>query len=176
MTKFNAKIWIDLDNSPHVPFFVPIIHELEDRGYRVWVTASGRYQVSELAIMHGIPHTLISTGYFGKNKLLKTMGILQRSLSLLAPFLQERPDMAVSLGSRSQIITAKIVGIPVVVMIDYEYVKFPFIKFDCMITPEAIPDSAISSMNYGCSWKYQGHKRRMYTFQSSNLQATFLIN
>ncbi len=27
------KIWIDLDNSPHVPFFAPIIDELDRRGY-----------------------------------------------------------------------------------------------------------------------------------------------
>ena len=33
------KIWIDLDNSPHVPFFTPIIEELEQRGYRVLLTA-----------------------------------------------------------------------------------------------------------------------------------------
>lgn len=25
------KVWIDLDNSPHVPFFRPIIEELEAR-------------------------------------------------------------------------------------------------------------------------------------------------
>lgn len=162
MAKYKAKIWIDLDNSPHVPFFAPIIHELEARGYRVWVTASGRYQVSELATMHGIPHALFSTGYFGKNKLLKTIGIFQRAFLLLAPYRQERPDMAVSLGSRSQIITAKLAGIPVVVMIDYEYVKFPFIKFDCMIIPEAIPDSAISRSNCTRLWKYQGIKEDVY--------------
>jgi uncharacterized protein len=25
------RIWIDLDNTPHVPFFKPIIRELEQR-------------------------------------------------------------------------------------------------------------------------------------------------
>ena len=29
------KIWIDLDNSPHVPFFHPIIEELDKAGYAV---------------------------------------------------------------------------------------------------------------------------------------------
>ena len=29
------RIWIDLDNSPHVPFFRPIVDELRARGY--WV-------------------------------------------------------------------------------------------------------------------------------------------
>ena len=27
-----GKIWVDLDNTPHVPFFKPIIRELEKRG------------------------------------------------------------------------------------------------------------------------------------------------
>jgi len=25
------KLWIDLDNSPHVPLFAPIVRELESR-------------------------------------------------------------------------------------------------------------------------------------------------
>ena len=33
------KIWIDLDNTPHVPFFKPIIRELEQRGFSVVLTA-----------------------------------------------------------------------------------------------------------------------------------------
>ena len=28
------KVWIDLENSPHVPFFAPIMKELERRGSR----------------------------------------------------------------------------------------------------------------------------------------------
>jgi hypothetical protein len=33
------KVWIDLDNSPHVPFFMPIIEELEKLGYEVIVSS-----------------------------------------------------------------------------------------------------------------------------------------
>src|ERR1035441_10057092 len=44
-----TKIWIDLDNSPHVPFFAPIIDELEKSGYSVLVTARDCFQVCELA-------------------------------------------------------------------------------------------------------------------------------
>ena len=33
------KVWIDIDNSPHVPFFLPIIKELENRGAEVVLTA-----------------------------------------------------------------------------------------------------------------------------------------
>ena len=42
------KIWIDIDNSPHVPFFLPIIEELEKRGFELILTARDMYQVCEL--------------------------------------------------------------------------------------------------------------------------------
>ena len=48
------KIWIDLDNSPHVPFFIPIIDELQKHGYAVVLTARDSYQVSELVKFNGI--------------------------------------------------------------------------------------------------------------------------
>jgi uncharacterized protein DUF354 len=44
-----GKIWVDLENSPHVPFFVPIIEELKSQGYSVVVTARDCFQVRELA-------------------------------------------------------------------------------------------------------------------------------
>ncbi len=40
-----GKIWIDLDNSPHVPFFVPIIEQLQERNYSIVVTARDCFQV-----------------------------------------------------------------------------------------------------------------------------------
>src|SRR5690242_1317239 len=42
------KIWIDIDNSPHVPFFKPIFEELESRGVQLVLTARDMYQVCEL--------------------------------------------------------------------------------------------------------------------------------
>ena len=39
------RIWIDLDNSPHVPFFRPIISELKGRGCTLIITARDAYQV-----------------------------------------------------------------------------------------------------------------------------------
>ena len=33
------KIWLDCDNTPHVPFFKPVIRELEKKGYTVVLTA-----------------------------------------------------------------------------------------------------------------------------------------
>ena len=42
------RIWIDIDNSPHVPFFLPIIEELGKLGLDLIPTARNMYQVCEL--------------------------------------------------------------------------------------------------------------------------------
>ncbi len=68
------KIWIDLDNSPHVPFFIPITKELERRGYQVILTARDAYQVSELVDFYGVNCKKIGRHY-GKNKFLKVIGV-----------------------------------------------------------------------------------------------------
>ncbi|MGD0615319.1 MAG: DUF354 domain-containing protein, partial [Verrucomicrobiota bacterium] len=52
----SVKIWIDLDNTPHVPFFIPIKRELERRGHRVVLTARDAFQVCELADQKGVQY------------------------------------------------------------------------------------------------------------------------
>jgi hypothetical protein len=41
------RIWIDVDNSPHVPFFHPIVDELQRPGFAVAVTARDAFNVAE---------------------------------------------------------------------------------------------------------------------------------
>ena len=41
-------MWIDIDNSPHVPFFLPIVDELQKHGIELVLTARNIYQVREL--------------------------------------------------------------------------------------------------------------------------------
>ena len=52
------KIWIDLDNSPHIPFFAPIIPKLEALGCSVFVTGRDAYQISEFAKFRRLTETL----------------------------------------------------------------------------------------------------------------------
>lgn len=155
------KIWIDLDNSPHVPFFEPIIAELKTRGYAVVVTARDRFQVSELATMHNIAHELIGSQY-GKNKFVKMFGLCCRALQLVPFMKREEPDLAVSHGSRSQAMAAKLAGIPVLTMFDYEHAKdIPFLDYDSFITPEVIP-SGVIQVSYRYHGTYPGIKEDAY--------------
>ncbi|GFO63673.1 DUF354 domain-containing protein [Geomonas paludis] len=159
--KKHAKIWIDLDNSPHVPFFAPIIAGLERRGHRVWVTARDRFQVAELAVLHGIPTIMVGRDY-GRNKLIKISGLLYRAMQLFPIVRREKPTLALSHGSRSQVAAAKMAGIPTAVMLDYEFIdlSFPF-SIDDIFMPDAIPEQAIT-VNCANIWRYPGIKEDVY--------------
>ena len=42
-TSLGSKVWIDLENSPHVPFFAPIMKELEKTGLRSGANRQGLF-------------------------------------------------------------------------------------------------------------------------------------
>src|SRR5258708_6999519 len=115
-----GKIWIDLDNSPHVPFFVPIIEELQKRGYSLVLTARDCSQVRELADLFHLNYKLIGC-HSGKNKIRKIAGLFFRALQLLPTILRQKPDLAVSHCSRAQIIVSASLRIPSLQMGDYEF-------------------------------------------------------
>ncbi|MBM3677781.1 MAG: DUF354 domain-containing protein, partial [Actinobacteria bacterium] len=49
------RAWIDMTNSPHVPFFRPLIRLLEERGHEVVVSARAFAQTLELLDDAGVP-------------------------------------------------------------------------------------------------------------------------
>ena len=80
-----------------------------------------------------------------EKKILKVVGTIIRALQLMPPALREKPALAVSHGSRSQLIAAWMLRIPVVIIFDYEYAKtLPFVTPDWTIAPEVIPSQVIS--------------------------------
>lgn len=137
------KIWIDLDNTPHVPFFIPVIEELEQRGHQVVLTSRDAYQVRELADAMGMPHTMIGRHY-GKNLAMKFIGLLTRSAQLLPFCLAEKPGLALSHGSRSQALICNLLRIPTVLTTDYEYGRtIPMANAKWLIVPDALEDAEL---------------------------------
>ncbi len=137
------RIWIDLDNSPHVPFFAPIIKELERRGYAVTLTARDAYQVCELADLYGLKYTRLGH-HWGKNKALKVFGTFLRSALLLPVGVKARPSLALSHGSRSQVLASALLGIPSMVIMDYEFGKHSALFSPTwMMVPEVVPKDAM---------------------------------
>lgn len=117
-----VKVWIDLDNTPHVPLFIPIARELERRGHKVVFTARDAFQVCDLADQKGVKYTSVGKHY-GKSSIMKVAGLFWRSLQLLPFFMRERPQVALSHGARSQIVLGNLLRIPTVLAIDYEFAR-----------------------------------------------------
>ena len=156
---YKGKIWIDLDNSPHVPFFKPIIEELKKNGYLIVLTARECSQVCGLADLLGLKYQKIGR-HFGKNKGLKALGLVFRSFQLLPLAFRGKFDLALSHGSRAQILTASILRIPSIMLLDYEFTK-GVVNPTWLIMPELVPDDAIMHDNkYIC--KYPGIKEDVY--------------
>jgi uncharacterized protein len=139
----DRKVWIDLENSPHIPFFGPIIKELERRSCEVVLTARDCFQVCELADMAGLKYRKIGHHY-GKHRLAKIAGLGIRVLQLTPFILRERPTISISHGSRSSLVLSAVLGIPSINISDYEYADHRLttwigsVQKKWMLTPEVI--------------------------------------
>lgn len=161
-TRRRKRVWVDIDNSPHVPFFVPIIKELEKHDIELLLTARNMYQVCDLLEFFHLPCKVVG-GHYGKNKLLKVLCNCIRSLQLLPIAAGRRPDLAVSHGSRAQVLVCKVLGIPTMMMHDYEYsVKTGFLEPNWVMMPDVIPRGAMSKRADRVV-TYPGLKEDVYT-------------
>lgn len=157
----NKKVWIDLDNTPHVPFFKPIITEMERKNYSLLITARDCFQVCGLADLANIKYKRIGVHY-GKHTILKIMGLFIRALQMLPTVLANRPDVAVSHGSRTQLFLAKLLRIPTIMIFDYEHsAGLLMIYPDHVIAPEVIPQKA-KGRNKWRYYSYPGIKEDVY--------------
>ncbi len=144
MSGSGKRVWIDLDNTPHVPFFIPIARELEERGHTVLLTARDAYGVCDLADELGVRYIKIGRHY-GKNLVKKVLGLLWRSVQLTPFCLRQKPDLALSHGSRSQILLCNLLRIPTIAIDDYEHGKsIPFARPKWLMMPDALTDSELA--------------------------------
>lgn len=155
------RVWIDIDNSPHVPFFLPIIEELKAHGVELLLTARNIYQVVELLEFFQLPCKVIGRHY-GKNKVLKVVGNLLRVVELVPTAAGSRPDLAISHGSRAQLLLSKAMRIPTILLHDYEHsTKTGFIESDWLMMPDVIPAGAMSKKQDRVL-RYPGLKEDVY--------------
>ncbi len=157
--KPRRKLWIDLDNSPHVPFFRPIIDELKERGYDLVITARDAYQVRELLQYYGVEAKVIGSHY-GKHKILKALGTVWRALSLINLVRREKPDISLCHGSRGCLITSKVLGIPSLALMDYEFTTgIPLLRPTWLMAPSVVTGERLGGVGV---LKYPGIKEDVY--------------
>jgi predicted glycosyltransferase len=156
------RIWIDLDNTPHVPFFLPIIRALEKEGHHLLVTARDAFQVKGLAAYHGLECVMVGRHY-GASRALKVTGTLWRAAQLLPVVLRGRPDIAMSHGSRSLEIVAAALRIPSMLLFDYEHAsRLPFVRPAMGMAPVSLANPSLGDgFKHGLR-TYDGLKEDVY--------------
>ncbi len=164
-------IWIDVDNSPHVPLFAPLIRSYQEKGIKVILTARNHSQTIELLQNLGFEGNFEIIGkHYGKNKFHKIVGLLERAKQLVYCLKKLRQNyevkVAISHGSRSMVLAAKWLKIPIITMYDYEFTETKIFNLfsDKVLIPEMIPDEILDKIGLPVSKrvKYQGLKEELY--------------
>ncbi len=137
-----STVWIDLENSPHVPFFRPWIDWLRDAGHDVLLTARDLSQTYELLRLHGLDFVAVG-GHGGGGRARKALRGITRAAALARVVGGKRVALAMGHGSRAQVLAAAGLGIPSVSFLDYEYVALRLFGVLChrVFVPDAVsPD------------------------------------
>src|SRR5256886_7310155 len=159
-------IWIDLANSPHVPFFHALIPESTARGHTVEISARDFAQTVELATKAGMMAHVI--GGHGGGSISGKAGNLVGRAAALRKWARDRGfDLAVSQNSYAEIAVAASLGIKTVTVMDYEHQPANHLAFRLatkVIVPRAFPSAELRK--YGASMRkvkrYEGTKEDVY--------------
>jgi len=158
-------IWIDLDNSPHVPLFRPIIAGLQARGKSVFVTSRAHAQTQSLLEMWNIPHLCVGR-HGGKSRVGKVLNLLERSRQLRRAVRPRQVTLAVSHGSRAQLLAAASLGIRTLIMDDYEFSDQMLTRHfaTAVLVPDAIPEERLVEAGIPAArlMRYGGFKEEIY--------------
>jgi len=125
------------------------------------LTARDSYQVCELLKFHHVSCKVIG-GHWGKNRALKILGTLLRATQLLPLMVGAKADLAVSHGSRAQLLSSFVLRIPTVTIVDYEFAaKVAGVKSDWIFMPHFIPSGSPQQARKQVL-KYPGLKEDVY--------------
>jgi len=160
------RIWIDLANSPHVPFFRTLSAEFTERGHEVAVTARAFAETVELAEAAGLVAKVIGS-HGGRELSDKAGNLVQRAGALIRWARGRGFDLAVSHNSYSQILAARALRLKTVTLMDYEYQPANHLAFRLssrIIVPRVFPEDVL--LGYGARLRkvkrYDGTKEDVY--------------
>jgi predicted glycosyltransferase len=140
------RIWIDLANSPHPLLFAPVMRRLEEKGHEVLVTVRDNAQTAELALARW-PASMVVGRESPANPAAKAATLTRRAFALARWARARRPNVAVSHNSYSQIVAARMLGVPVVTAADFEHQPANHLAFrlaTCVLMPQALLGTNVS--------------------------------
>lgn len=158
------RVWIDLANSPHPPLFFPIAQALEARGHEIAVTVWDRANTLSLARSFWSQFHIIGEGN-RKSVIDKGRAVGSRALALRDYARATRPSIALSHNSYAQIVGARLAGVRVITMMDYEHQPANHLAFrlaHAVLVPETFPlRSAIRTGARKKLHRYAGFKEEI---------------
>jgi predicted glycosyltransferase len=160
------RIWIDLANSPHVPFFRALANEFTRSNHEIVVTARAFAETVELAEAAGFAPQVIG-GHGGGKLSGKAGNLVQRALALARWARGRNLDLALSHNSYSQILAARALSLKSVTLMDYEHQPANHLAFRLasrIIVPRAFPEASLSRFGAtaGKVKRYDGIKEDVY--------------
>jgi predicted glycosyltransferase len=160
------RLWIDLANSPHVPFFKVLIDRFTAQGHEVETTARDFAETVPLAAAAGLATETVG-GHGGREVTSKATNLMSRAWALGGWARKRHFDLAISHNSYSQILAARALHIKSVTLMDYEYQPANHLAFRLtsrLIVPASFPAKRLR--RYGASrrkvFRYTGTKEDVY--------------
>ena len=160
------RLWIDLANSPHVPFFRPLTDRFIAAGHEVEITARVFTETVPLARAAGFDATVIGK-HGGRSISRKASSVISRARELSKWARNRRFDLAVSHNSYSQILAARMLRIKCVTLMDYEHQPANHLGFRLasrIIVPASFPATQLRRFGAGVGKirRYHGTKEDVY--------------
>ena len=162
------RVWIDVSNSPQVPFFRPLIALLRERGHDVEVTTREYAQTTELLSLHEIDHEVVGPRHGGAGAAGKARAMGGRVRALRGYARTRGFDIALSHASHELPLVARSLGIPSSYAFDYEFARVQH-GFGCraalrVVVPDAIPQGRLDGLGARASKvrRYPGLKEEYY--------------
>ncbi|HEV8169813.1 MAG TPA: DUF354 domain-containing protein, partial [Pyrinomonadaceae bacterium] len=160
------RLWIDLANSPHVPFFKALAERFRAHGHEIETTAREFAETIPLAQAAGFAPEVVGV-HGGRAVSAKAGSLVSRAWALRKWGRGRGFDLAISHNSYSQILAARGLGIKTVTLMDYEHQPANHLAFRVasrVIVPASFP--AESLRRYGARLakvrRYHGTKEDVY--------------
>lgn len=160
------RLWIDLANSPHVPFFKALSDRLTAAGHEIEISARDFAETVPLAQAAGLNAQVIGK-HGGREVSGKAGNLINRAWELARWARKRRFDLAVSHNSYSQILAARGLRLKSITMMDYEHQPANHLAFrfaSRIIVPASFPASDLRRFGarVGKVRRYHGTKEDVY--------------
>lgn len=162
------KVWIDMTNSPHVPFFRPLIGLLEERGHEVRVSARDFAQTLELLDAAGIEHSVVGPPHGGAGRVGKVRAMGSRLRALRGWARPQQFDLALSHASHELPLAARSLAVRSSYAYDYEFARAQHTlgsrAATRVVAPDVIPQERLDRLGAkaGKVRRYPGLKEEYY--------------